>query len=111
MLGYRPDDLPNTGEAWSELLHPEDREEALRRVDDCLKGRAEHYEAVFRMWAKDGSYRWIVGRGKALFDQNGIATRFVGFNSDVTEQKEREERIRRLLEEAERGRPSTDSPS
>jgi PAS domain S-box-containing protein len=99
MLGYEPGELPYTGEAWSALLHPEDRDEALRRVDEHLQGKTEIYESVFRMRAKDGSYRWINGRGKATFDENGTPVRLVGFNTDITERIRKEEELRRTLNE------------
>lgn len=101
MLGYSPDELPDTNEAWSDLLHPEDKAEAFRRVEEYLQGRTGFYESTFRLRAKDGSYRWITGRGKALFDEGDNPIRFVGFNTDITKQKNQEEEVNRLLEEKE----------
>ncbi len=101
MLGYSTDELPDTNEAWSDLLHPEDKAEAFRRVEEYLQGRTGFYESTFRLRAKDGSYRWITGRGKALFDEGDNPIRFVGFNTDITKQKNQEEEVNRLLEEKE----------
>lgn len=85
MLGYEVGELSDTIECWSGLLHPEDVEQAHRRVREYLdtqgKGR---YESTFRMRTKGGDWRWITGRGKALFDEMGTAIRFVGFNTDIT---------------------------
>ncbi len=94
MLGYKPDELPYTSTAWSDLLHPDDKEAALQSVEEYLARKVDKYESVFRMRAKDGTYRWIIGRGKALFDDNGTPLRFVGFNTDITELKEAEEKLR-----------------
>mgnify|MGYP006285342679 CR=1 FL=1 len=101
MLGYDPEELPDTVSAWRNLLHPDDKELAFQRVDDYLAGKTAFYESTFRMRAKDGSYRWITGRGKALFDKAGNPARFVGFNTDITAQKEQEKKVSRLLEEKE----------
>jgi len=101
MLGYEPDDLPYTSAAWSDLLHPEDREKAFEQVNRYLEGKVDYYESTFRMKTKDGSYRWITGRGKALLDDTGKPVRFVGFNTDITAQKEQEDEVKRLLEEKE----------
>lgn len=57
MLGYKAEELPYTSAAWIDLIHPEDREEAMSRVQQYLSGGAERYESTFRMRAKDGSYR------------------------------------------------------
>ncbi|MFW5699702.1 MAG: response regulator [Bacteroidota bacterium] len=99
MLGYEPGDLPQSDAAWTGLLHPDDKEYALVKVEEYLQGKTDHFEAVFRMKAKDGTYRWIRGRGKALFDENNRATRFVGFITDITEQKETQDEIIRKNQE------------
>lgn len=85
MLGYEPGELPNTADAWRGLLHPEDLQSAMARVRAYLAGETDGYTSTFRMRTKDGSYRWIRGRGKAVFDTDGRPTRFVGFNTDITE--------------------------
>ncbi|MCF7918880.1 MAG: PAS domain S-box protein [Candidatus Cloacimonetes bacterium] len=87
MLGYEPDELPYTSVAWSELLHPDDKKKAFQTVEDYLQGKTKEYESTFRMKCKDGYYRWISGRGKAIRDENGKPYRFVGFNTDITKRK------------------------
>lgn len=94
MLGYNIGDLPKTVDAWFGLLHPDDKEKTDRIVQEYLASKGQkNYEATFRLEAKDGSWRWMLGRGKALFDQNGNATRFVGFNTDITEQKKYQDKL------------------
>jgi PAS domain S-box-containing protein len=39
MLGYEPNELPCTSAVWSELIHPEDKVEVFRAVDDYLNGK------------------------------------------------------------------------
>jgi PAS domain S-box-containing protein len=101
MLGYEPEELPYTSAAWSELIHPEDKDDAFRQVERYLSGEEDIYESTFRMRTKSGAYRWISGRGKAVFDDSGNATRFVGFNTDVTDYKRKEQeaqKARRFLD-------------
>ena len=86
MLGYEPHELPYTVEAWNQLLHPDDIKMAYQEVDNYLSGRTASYESVFRMKAKDGSYKWIKGRGKFLADDEGKPKRFIGFNTDITQE-------------------------
>jgi len=94
MLGYEPGTLPGTVEAWSDLLHPEDREAAFASVQDYLSGEVENYESIFRMRCRNGSYRWIEGRGKALKGADGRPIRFIGFNRDVTDRQEKEQQLK-----------------
>lgn len=90
MLGYEIGDLPKNVNAWLGLLHPDDKEQASQIVQEYLDRKKGTYESKFRLRTKDGSWRWILGRGKAQFDNDGTPLRFVGFNSDITEQKKRE---------------------
>ena len=98
MLGYEPEELPYTDDAWSDLLHPDDREAAFQEVDRYLKGEDRVFDSVFRMKAKDGSWRWIRGRGKALWNREGTPVRFVGFNTDITEIRKTENELRESRE-------------
>ena len=83
MLGYSPDEA--AGLEWRHLLHPEDRDEALRRLEACLHGATPAYEAEFRLLGKDGRYRWIQARGKVCErDAAGDPVRFVGTHRDVS---------------------------
>ncbi len=93
MLGFEPDELPYTSEAWSQLLHPDDIKYAYQKVNDYLSGKSSKYESVFRMKTKDGHYKWIKGRGKFVTDPDGQPERFIGFNTDITAQKNAEDRL------------------
>jgi PAS domain S-box-containing protein len=94
MLGYEVGELPRSGEAWSGLVHPDDIDAALQRLNDYIEGKTDIYESEFRMRTKDGSYRWIAGRGKAIRDENGKAFRMRGFNTDITEAKLAQEELK-----------------
>jgi PAS domain S-box-containing protein len=101
MLGYPDDELPNSFAAFSKLLHPEDAEPVMSRQDAYLKRFDGAYEVEFRMQHKDGDYRWILSRGAALRDERGMAVRFAGSHTDITDRKRTEEEIRRGREKFE----------
>jgi PAS domain S-box-containing protein len=101
MLGYEAAELSTTRDEWNTLIHPEDRQTAAEQIDEYLKGKKDFYESTFRMQPKNGSYRWITARGKALFNEQGMPTRFLGFNTDITAQKEQTASVERLLSEKE----------
>lgn len=93
MLGYEADeaaarDTPWTGKAWTDLIHPEDRNQVLRANQDCIEQRTESFSVEYRMKAKDGSWIWILGRGRAVArDASGRALRLIGTHQNVTERK------------------------
>ena len=99
MLGLEPREFPEHFTGWLDLMHPEDREHAWNVNQDCIQGKMEAFEVEFRMRHKDGSWRWILGRGKSVArDAEGIAIRLVGTHADITDRKKAEEDLRRSEE-------------
>jgi PAS domain S-box-containing protein len=79
------------------MVHPDDREAAWQVMHDYFATRgAGTYENTLRLRTKQGQWRWITSRGKALFDRDGNPTRFVGFNTDIEHRKKTEDSLRKL---------------
>jgi len=93
MLGYLDSDVSNHLDSWAGLLHPEDRDRVFAEVDRHLRGDIGFYQCSMRMRCKDGSYKWILARGRALFDATGNAVRMAGSHTDISKQRESEDRI------------------
>jgi PAS domain S-box-containing protein len=85
MLGYEEYELTRGFVEWEERIHPEDRDYAVKALDDYLEGRAPEYDVRIRLRHKDGTWRWIRDRGKALRRPDGTAYRMAGSHSDITE--------------------------
>ncbi len=99
MLGYEPGELAYTYHAWADLVHPDDRERVLAVNRDYIDNRREVMEVEFRMRAKDGQWRWILERGKAVRrDAGGKPLFMVGTHVNVTERKRAESNQRLLAE-------------
>jgi PAS domain S-box-containing protein len=108
MIGYEPNEFPATYESWRQLLHPSDVEPSESAVQRAI---AEHslFAIEFRFKAKNGEWRWILGRGKvAESDMAGKAVRVVGSHTDITERKraemalqQSEQKFRVLVESAQ----------
>ncbi|MCA9066735.1 MAG: PAS domain S-box protein, partial [Planctomycetaceae bacterium] len=96
-LGEGPEDNWTSLDDWEKRLHPDDREEAISRTRDYIEGRSEAYESSFRLRHRDGTWRWILSRGKLFRDEHGNARRFIGCHVDVTEQR----RVEQALAESE----------
>ena len=93
MLGYQDADIGCHLEAWSALLHPEDRGRVYAELEKHLRGNTPFFQSEQRLRCKDGSYKWILARGRALCDESGQAMRMTGSHSDISEQRAAQERI------------------
>lgn len=104
MLGYKDDELENSLETWERLVHPDDFEHARQAIKANHEGKTNYYENIHRLKHKNGSWIWILDRGRTVFE-DGKAIRMVGFHTDISEQKELEitlKQSQRNLEKAEK---------
>lgn len=89
MLGFAPEEIVSRVEEWSDRIHPDDREPTMNGLEDYLSGRSDSYESEHRIRCKDGTWRWILDRGR-IVDRtaDGRPRRVVGTHSDVTLRRE-----------------------
>src|SRR5262249_14940324 len=93
MLGYEDHEVLNRFDEWEQRLHPNDRERALRLIQDYFTGKVPKYSIEHRIKHKDGTYRWILSRGVALRDADGKPYRMAGSHVDITERKRAEQML------------------
>ena len=101
MLGYEEHELPDRNEEWKRRVHPEDLARVRTTLDDHLSHKTAFYESEYRLRAKDGTYKWVLARGQAQWDEEGRPMRMVGSHTDITARKSAEEALRRAKDEAE----------
>ncbi len=94
ILGYAPDEIDSLLEEWTTRIHPDDAEAVIRENKRCADGEVENFAIEYRMRHRDGAYRWILGRGASLRDDNGMVTRMAGTHTDITLRKRDEEALR-----------------
>jgi PAS domain S-box-containing protein len=92
LYGVRPEAFSGTFEAWSHCLAPEDLARAKGDVEAALRGERE-FASEFKVRLADGRTRVVEGVGSTVRDEAGRATRMVGINWDVSEER----RMRQLL--------------
>src|SRR5215467_2290436 len=102
MLGFTDAEIPNSYDAWRELVHPEDLPAVLDTLQRHLDGHISYYQAEYRLRHKDGSYRWIFLYGNSVRDADGTPLRAFGWHMDITERKQEEaQRLRWMALRAE----------
>lgn len=100
MLGYKA--YQQLEESWEDLVHPEDLPKAWNLFVDHLEGLSHFYECEYRLRKMDGSYFWVLDRGKvAETDAEGNPTRVIGTFSNIDYRKRLEEEYKHALQKAE----------
>ncbi|MBW4520275.1 MAG: PAS domain S-box protein [Scytolyngbya sp. HA4215-MV1] len=95
MLGYDKDEVDTHNVEWSSRIHPEDLDRVISANQAHLNRETPFFMEEYRLRCKDGSYKWILGRGQALWDEQGNAIRMVGSHTDISELKNAESVLRR----------------
>lgn len=100
LLGYSDDEMENTLAAWEKLIHPDDVLYVLQEVGKLISGEAELYITEYRLFCKDGSYKWILDRGKTIKkNAEGKPLRIIGAFTDITQNRLIEENLAAALAE------------
>lgn len=100
-FGYTDDELSEFHESWEKLLHPEDKDKVAKEIQKYLDGKSGIYESIYRLRCKDGNYRWVLSRGKGIWDEDGQPVRMAGSHTDITEYMELQEALRKEKELSE----------
>jgi len=82
-------------------FHPDDAPAFEAELQRLFDGKPE-FSCEYRIRQSDGSWCWILAKGKLIRDDDGAPLRFPGTAVDVTEQKETELKILELNETLER---------
>ncbi len=101
MLGYDHSRMAATVEAWQSLIHPDDLPVYRTRIESQLAGVASFIEPEHRVRARNGEWRWVYTRSKAVAaGSNGRPTRIIGTVQDITARREAELALRQSQAEA-----------
>ncbi|MCU0535725.1 MAG: PAS domain S-box protein [Hydrococcus sp. Prado102] len=106
LLGLVPGEIEASGRAWRDRVHPEDIKTVMRSLFKALKNRTD-YEAEYRVVLPNGKTRWLMDKGRGIYDEKGEAIRMLGVIIDITDRqkaeaalRESEDRFRRSLFDA-----------
>jgi len=101
MMGYSDEDLADARPDWRRLIHPDDMARVQAGLREHIAGNTDLFESIHRLQRRDGEWRWMDCRVKALTDENGRLRRLVGVEYDITERKDYEEALFREKESAQ----------
>ena len=89
MLGYNDKDAEKFVhlDAFSELLHPDDRDKAMHALMDYLDGKTKEYQVDYRIKTKKGVYKTFFDRGKIVGKNKSGQLAVAGFAMDLSQTK------------------------
>ena len=103
MLGYDDDEISNHVEEWHRRLHPEDKDKVRQKLRDFIENKTGNYSNIHRLRCKDNTYKWILDRGMIYKrGEDGKPLRMIGTHTDLTEQIEMENELRKLNADKDR---------
>lgn len=112
MIGYTLAEIsPTNFETWIKFSHPDDLKTSNEMLAKHFNGEKDYYECESRMKHKDGSWVWILDRGKVnKWDTDGKPLLMAGTHQLITDRKQAElqlsvseNRYRRLFESSKDG--------
>ncbi len=94
IIGYTLDELaPVTIDTWTKLTHPDDLKRSGEVLEKHFNDEVDYYECEARMRHKNGSWVWVLDRGKvAKWTEDHKPLLMAGTHMDITERKQAEER-------------------
>ncbi len=88
------------GDNWFTGIHADDLERCRKSYLEAFKSE-QPFSLEYRLRRHDGEYRWIIDTGVPLFDEDGRFGGYIGTCMDLTERKDMEDQLRRMLKEKE----------
>ncbi len=96
MLGYHEQEVCDHLTQWNQRVHPDDLPWVMKVIREHLDQKIPFYITEHRVQCKDGSYKWILDRGQALWDDQENLVRMVGSYTDISDRKRAEEELHRV---------------
>jgi PAS domain S-box-containing protein len=87
------------GKTFEVFVHPEDLATCRDYLRLVLENKTGREGVEYRVLHADGSWRWHASRGSMLQDAGGAPVQYLGIARDMTEQRERDEALRRSEQE------------
>ncbi|MGE5517815.1 MAG: diguanylate cyclase domain-containing protein [Bacteroidota bacterium] len=95
MFGFRPGEVNPSYSLFCAMVHPDDAQRVREGEAASTAGRGQHDQEYRVIW-RDGTVRWLRETGDILLDVAGRPARMIGTVRDITEDKEREQRMLHL---------------
>lgn len=96
-FGYPMGESEMSPDVWISRIHEEDRTAILHQMRSVIYGSGDRWSYEYRFMRSDGSVAIVSDRAFILRDDDGDAIRILASMSDLSEQRELEQRLRESL--------------
>lgn len=83
LFGYTKELTENTYENFVNAVHPDDRQDVMDAVTNCVEHSAD-YDLEHRVVWPDGSVHWVHERGDVIRSSEGVPLHMLGVVQDIT---------------------------
>ncbi|PZV03140.1 MAG: diguanylate cyclase [Leptolyngbya sp.] len=90
LLGLDPTTTADPYQSWRNAIHPDDLAGVEQTLQEALEQHTD-YEKEYRVVYPDGTLRWVVGRGRGLYNATQKPTRMLGVIIDISDRKQAEQ--------------------
>ncbi|MCU1303289.1 MAG: diguanylate cyclase with sensor [Candidatus Sulfotelmatobacter sp.] len=80
------------GTGWTVIVHPDDLTMCAEKWKNALR-TGDPYDVEYRLRAKDGSYRWFLGRANPIRNAEGEIIKWFGTCTDIENQKQNQQNL------------------
>jgi PAS domain S-box-containing protein len=100
IVGLAPGSFDRTLGGFFNLVHPDDQPHLRQVVDEAVE-RGSDYTIEFRFIHAGSEWRWMEGRGRAVYDEHGAPRTLYGIGIDITSRMRAEMALREAKQAAE----------
>ena len=92
ITGYEASDFYNSPHLFSQLIHPDDREEVWHVINKSAKSGGA-YNVSYRLITKEGKTKWVDDRGMVKYDGDYQCDILEGVITDITDRVKHQEEL------------------
>ena len=97
LMGLPAGSFAGTGSGFFDLVHHEDLPKLSEAVEQAVTLGTD-YSVEFRFRHAAGQWRWMEGRGRAVYDEQGTPVTLYGLGIDITDRKHSEDQWQEISE-------------
>ena len=90
MLGYSNEEFHEPLSGCEAIIHPDDKKNTLKMIDDCLADFSKSYNCEQRLICKDGYYKWFISSARVSVFKGSKPVLITGILLDISQRKDSE---------------------